>query len=108
MVALAEESGLSLADAEQEVFGTTHADVGAYLLQLWNFPGSLVEVVAFHQNPSSHAGSEPDTLTFLHVANALAAEQCIVRATVDDSYLAMLGIADRLESWEELAGAAVV
>ncbi len=104
-VQLVDEEGMTLAEAEQEVFETTHIAVGAYLLQLWNFPSSLVEAVAFHQKPQSDAAAEPDTLLCLHVANALAAEQCIDSPSLDHAYIASLGLEERISRWEELAGA---
>ncbi|MBI2479096.1 MAG: HDOD domain-containing protein, partial [Planctomycetia bacterium] len=104
-VALVNDEGSTLAAAEQQVFGTTHANVGAYLLQLWNFPRSLVEAVAFHQTPDIHPTAEPTALFFLHVANALAAEPCIDRPPIDERFVASVGLADRISHWEELAGA---
>lgn len=105
-VELMEQHDITLFEAEQSVFGTTHASVGAYLLQLWNFPSSLVEAVAFHQNPIVEPGSEPTTLLFLHVANALAGEQCLGQTVIDQDYVASFGLADRTSRWEELAGLA--
>jgi hypothetical protein len=32
--------------------GTSHSELGAYLLGLWGLPGNVVETVAFHHNPS--------------------------------------------------------
>jgi len=39
---------MSLWEAEKEVFGSTHSEVGAYLLGIWGLPDSIVEAVAFH------------------------------------------------------------
>ncbi|MCC6992383.1 MAG: HDOD domain-containing protein, partial [Acidobacteria bacterium] len=36
---------------EREVFGTTHAEVGAYLLGLWGLPALVVDTVAHHHDP---------------------------------------------------------
>ncbi len=103
-VQLVEQDGMTLAEAEQQVFGTTHANVGAYLLQLWNFPGAVVEAVAFHQQPGTLIGTEIDTTLLLHVANALASEQCIDRPTLDAEYVAAMGVQQKLSRWEDLAG----
>lgn len=48
---LAQDAGLTLPEAERRVFGTTHAEVGAYLLGLWGLQYSIVEAVAFHHAP---------------------------------------------------------
>lgn len=49
---LIEATGCSFAEAEYTVLGASHAELGAYLLGLWGFPGNVIEAVAFHHNPS--------------------------------------------------------
>ena len=44
-------SGVPPREAEQLLFGFTHAEVGAYLLGLWGLPPAAVEAVAFHHEP---------------------------------------------------------
>ena len=44
-------SGRPLHELEQERFGASHAEVGAYLLGIWGLPFSLVEAVASHHRP---------------------------------------------------------
>lgn len=58
---------------EAEVLGATHAEVGAYLLGLWDLPHDVVEPVAFHH--SRPPRREPtDTAAVVSLANALAHE----------------------------------
>ncbi len=40
-----------LIDVEKEIIGTTHCNIGAYLLGLWGLPDQLVDAVAFHHAP---------------------------------------------------------
>lgn len=47
----AKVSGRPLQDVEQQQLGTTHAEVGAYLLGLWGLPYSVVEAVGNHHRP---------------------------------------------------------
>jgi len=42
---------VSTYEAEREILGVTHAEVGAYLLGLWSIPTPIIEVVGFHHNP---------------------------------------------------------
>ena len=42
-----------LVDAEYAVLKTSHAEMGAYLLGLWGIPDSVVEILAFHHEPSA-------------------------------------------------------
>jgi putative nucleotidyltransferase with HDIG domain len=58
---------------EKELFGVTHAEVGAYLLGLWGLPLSVVEAVAYHHHPELTEAT--DILVAVHVANALSHPQ---------------------------------
>jgi HD-like signal output (HDOD) protein len=49
------ESRSSTALAERAVLGTTHAELGAYLLGLWGLPMAIIEAVAAHNNPIAPA-----------------------------------------------------
>ncbi len=48
-----EYTGSDFVDAEYAVMKTSHAELGAYLLGLWGIPDSVVEIVAFHHEPSA-------------------------------------------------------
>src|SRR5579863_1012724 len=50
-IALALEHGEPLYKAEQELYGVSHAEVGAYLLGLWGLPSFVTEAVAHHHQP---------------------------------------------------------
>lgn len=56
-----ESVGCDPLDAEIQVFGCTHVEVGAAAAQLWRFPQALCECVAFHHSP-------PEGEVPLHVA----------------------------------------
>jgi putative nucleotidyltransferase with HDIG domain len=47
------EGGQSCDEAEKEVLGVTHAEVGAWLAERWNLPVILVEAIRYHQHPES-------------------------------------------------------
>lgn len=44
------KSGKDLLQAEKEVFGIDHAEIGGFLMRTWNIPDRLVEVVEAHHN----------------------------------------------------------
>ncbi|MCX8030072.1 MAG: HDOD domain-containing protein [Thermodesulfovibrionales bacterium] len=46
-----EKEELFIYEAEERVFGITHADAGAWIAKKWNFPANLVEVIQYHHNP---------------------------------------------------------
>lgn len=56
---------------EQEVLGFDHSTFGQILLQRWNMPPSLEEVVALHHNPGS-ARRYPLETAIVHVADIIA------------------------------------
>jgi HD-like signal output (HDOD) protein/CheY-like chemotaxis protein len=93
--------------AEIRVFGTTHAEVGSYLLWLWGLPNSVVEAVAFHHHPSRCLDGQFSPLTAVHVANVLEEMRPdgapAVGNALDGAYLARIGLADQLPRWAELA-----
>jgi len=45
------DSKRSLIDIEKEIIGTTHSNIGAYLLGLWGLPDPLIDAVALHHTP---------------------------------------------------------
>lgn len=70
--ALALSKKIPMCVAEREVLGSTHAEIGAYLLGIWGLPYSVVEAVAHHHAPDAVAQSEFDVLGALATAHALA------------------------------------
>jgi HD-like signal output (HDOD) protein len=101
---LAREKGIFLWEAEQEIFGATHADVGAYLLGLWGLPVSILEAVALHHTPGRAGNQVFCPLTAIHVADVLDYEHsggdfAGASAQLDKEYLAKLGLSDRMGNW---------
>jgi putative nucleotidyltransferase with HDIG domain len=64
------KSGLSRVDAERQVTGTDHAEVGACLLYVWRLPDAINEAVANHHKPVLTPSPRFSALT--HMANCLA------------------------------------
>jgi HD-like signal output (HDOD) protein/CheY-like chemotaxis protein len=95
-----------LSVVEREALGVTHAEVGAYLLDLWGLPASLVEAVALHHEPGKTHEPAFSSLTAVHVANGLAetgraSDPEAVSRKLDLQYLDQLRLRDRLETWRE-------
>lgn len=64
---------IDLVDAEREVFGASHAELGAYILALWGLPDTVVEAVASHHSPEHCRGNDPRRPdAAVYSANALA------------------------------------
>ena len=69
--ALAVGRGIPLYQAESECLGTTHAEIGAYLLGLWGLPHDVIEPVACHHAPWKTVESL-DVGASVRIADALA------------------------------------
>lgn len=93
-----QRAALSLCEAERDAFGTTHADVGAYLLELWRFPEDLVAGVAAHHAPEGRGRAETVLVASVHMADALV-HNC--PDWMDRSFLAAAGIADDPGLWRD-------
>ena len=98
----------SLMEAEQETLGTTHAEVGAYLLGLWGIPTPVIEAVAFHHRPAESLVQALNPLIAVHVANGLVAEKEFPSMEGRSPYmnldfLAELGFGERVPIWRELS-----
>ncbi len=95
--------------AEAEVLGTTHAEVGGYLLGLWGLPYPIIEAVASHHAPARVACAALGLVGAVHVADALVHETrpgATVGAgpdAIDLGYLAAVGATAELAGWRELA-----
>lgn len=101
---------LLLTDAEKEILGCTHAEIGAYLLGIWGLPHSIVEAVAYHHRPANAVGTGFSALTAVHVADAQEfARQAdmfdhpIPRMDMD--YIAKIGLEGRARHWEQVCAA---
>ena len=107
----ARDSGISLVEAEEEILGATHVQVGSYLLELWGLPDAVTEAIAFHTRPSqsphakiASAGAAPEfsPLLAVHIANCLPAERSTETLEIDTDYLEHSGYAGKLDEWREL------
>lgn len=107
-LAAANERAIPLHQAEQEVFGATHAGVAAYLLGLWGLPASIVEAVAFHHSPGHSSLRVLTPLAAVHAANAIEHEMTLgipleETPVLDRHYLAEIEMERRLDKWREEA-----
>ena len=90
---------------EEELWGITHAEVGAYLLGLWGLPIRVTEAIAYHHAPSAVPHRRFDAAASIYVANLLAHENdgSTEKREWDSNLLESLGVADRLPAWREMA-----
>ncbi|MEI9947632.1 MAG: HDOD domain-containing protein [Pseudomonadota bacterium] len=99
-----------LYEAELQLFGSTHAEVGGYLLGLWGLPPKIVHAVAHHLEPVDGARLF-DAAAALYVGNLLAQNPDVAAldeipartVAINLSYLRALGVAHQLDDWRRIA-----
>lgn len=104
---------LPLADVEQELFGASHAEIGAYLLGLWGLPERVVSAVAHHLDPRRSGTRVFDAAAALYVANLLVVDPEVPALdevpprtlALDLSFLRAVGVAHQLDDWRRMARA---
>jgi HD-like signal output (HDOD) protein len=69
---LAKSRGVPMHQAEREIIGASHAEIGAYLLGIWGLPFTIIEAVAFQHTPQHIAQDHFDLLAVLATAETLA------------------------------------
>ena len=104
--------GVPLHEAEAALFGTSHAEVGAYLVGLWGLPFRIVEAVACHHTPARVGPrGAVDAVAAVHIADALVSEGArggVAEAPspeLDLTYARSLGVTERLDEWRAAAAA---
>ncbi len=69
-----EVRSVKLVDAEEELLGTTHCEIGLSMARKWNFPDSYCDVISYHHNPAQ-AKVDPVLCSIVNIADLL----CTVR-----------------------------
>ena len=106
------EEGRPMYAVEEEVIGSSHADVGAYLMSLWGLPKVIVDAIWNHHRPSAAPppARQLDVLAVTHIANALAAD-IETRVAPDEppaglwdlEYLERWGMKAQVPAWRRMA-----
>jgi len=68
---LVTEKSISFSDAEKEILGIDHAELGGKITEQWQFPKVIVSSVRFHHTPFS-AAEEEDIVRFTHLCDVVA------------------------------------
>jgi HD-like signal output (HDOD) protein/ActR/RegA family two-component response regulator len=98
--------GENALDVELDLYGVSHADVGARLLAIWGLPTALVDVVQFHHDPGSAPEASRQIASIVHVADALT-HPAGFPSTLDLASLERAGYAHLVDGWIEIARCAV-
>jgi HD-like signal output (HDOD) protein len=92
---------------EQEIFGVTHAEVGAYLFSLWGLPLDLIEVIANHHTPSRVMHDRVQVLAAVHFADAVTETRWVgsddYQEQLDKEFTARTDVAGWIGKWSVIA-----
>jgi HD-like signal output (HDOD) protein/CheY-like chemotaxis protein len=100
--ALVREKNITTREAELEIFGTTHSEIGAYLMGIWGLPQPIVEAIALHHNPEVCVHQSFGALSAVHVANIFEHEdhpEDAGTSSLDRAYLSKLNLENHLSAW---------
>ena len=109
VLAEAQGTGKNPLDLEYEAFGTSHAEIGAYLMGLWRLENSIIEAIAFHHLPARSMSQNIGLLAAVHVGDALDYEARTsspenTQLQCDTEYLDKLEITGRIPQWRQACG----
>ncbi|HON77654.1 MAG TPA: HDOD domain-containing protein [Spirochaetota bacterium] len=71
IISVVETKGIPFQEAEKEVMGFDHQEVGAKILSKWNFPEVLKDIVRYHHQPDLAPESSRKLVSTVHVANTI-------------------------------------
>ncbi|TMQ11377.1 MAG: HDOD domain-containing protein [Deltaproteobacteria bacterium] len=95
-------SGEPPLELEEELFGVTHADVGARLLAIWGLPSTIVDVVQFHHDPGSAPEACRRLASIVHVADT-AVQHMPAMTQLNMQSLERAGCAHLVPGWLAIA-----
>lgn len=110
---LAEDQQMRYLNAEKNVLGITHQEIGQYLAEKWNLPPSLGEGILYHHQPSE-ADENKVMASIVHLADFMTQRFQIgdfnwdENITLDSNIIEILGLGDEtylenfIQSYEPL------
>jgi HD-like signal output (HDOD) protein len=106
VISMAGKKNLPVWQVEQEIFGASHSDLGAYLLALWGLPNPIIEAIALHHQPSRCVAAEFSPAIAVHVADVFAHEILTSHTEVpaprlDMDCLTRLSFAGKIDAWRD-------
>jgi len=94
-------------EAEMEIIGASHAELGACLLATWGLPLPILEAIAWHHDPARSDEKGFSLLAAVHAANVFTQENDGgdgPRDLIHTAYLIHAGLGDCRNRWREVCG----
>ncbi|MBI9112490.1 response regulator [Maridesulfovibrio ferrireducens] len=104
---IVQNENIPMSVAEKEIFGFTHAEVGAYLLALWGFDETVVEAVYSHHNLTEPDSDMLSPAAAVHIADTFEHElrlrhQENAPHILNAEWLEKNGFSSKLVGWLEV------
>ncbi|MDJ0988240.1 MAG: response regulator [Desulfobacterales bacterium] len=104
ILAEAQQKKRHLWELEIDMFGTSHAEIGAYLMGLWGLDYPVIEAIAFHHCPDRSLADSTGLLTAVHFGDAYDRLKKDENSSgelkqLDRGYLDNLGVGHRIDDW---------
>jgi len=96
VIEMAEQEKISLYEAEKNIIGFNHAEMGGFLMEAWNLPGTFQTAINFSHDPSSTTPEYVTETSILHVADLIS--HCMEHGSSGDRYVPPLDE----EAWEKI------
>ncbi|MFZ5951324.1 MAG: HDOD domain-containing protein [Candidatus Rifleibacteriota bacterium] len=93
----------AFSEAEYQVFSTSHAEAGAYLLGLWGLPDNVVEAVACHHRPDRLQFMNSPVLIATHLANVLLCKADKEPVSINQAIHNLPEVKKMFEIWQKKA-----
>ena len=93
--------GIPATEIEREIFGATHAEIGAYLLGLWGLPEPVVSTVQLHHSLETITAKGFSPVTAIHVAQCLDPSPHRI-SRINTQYLREIGVENRSVEWQSV------
>jgi len=71
IMGLVNSKGIPFQEAEKEIMGYDHQEVGERILEKWHFPDVLKSIVRFHHQPDRAPDKHRKMVAIVHVANTI-------------------------------------
>jgi putative nucleotidyltransferase with HDIG domain len=66
---LVSKRGYSFLEAEQEIIGTNHAELGGEIASLWSFPGEIRDAITYHHRPDLMKNGDDSLSWIIYLAD---------------------------------------
>lgn len=69
-----QQKTISFWDTENQIIGTDHGEIGAFVLQGWNLSTNVVQIVSFHHHPEQCGAASLEVSRVVQLADVLSAK----------------------------------